>query len=95
MTNWFDLVPEQIAERKRQYDRRRLMWDMRRAGNTFHAIAEKFGISDTGARRLVEKFHHELGRPDPIEDYLRPHGDAAAIRGRSRWKFLKTLERLH
>ena len=56
MRDWTDLVPEYIAELKKQYDRRRLMWDMYRSGVSTRVVAAKFGITQGRARLNIEKF---------------------------------------
>jgi len=79
MRDWTDLVPEYIAELKKQYDRRRLMWDMYRSGVSTRVVAAKFGITQGRARLNIEKFNREVGMPDPIEKFLRTGGTVAAV----------------
>jgi len=79
MRDWTDLVPENIAQLKQHYDRRRLMWDMYRSGAPMRVVAAKFGITQGRARLNVEKFQRELGHPDPIERFLRTGGSVAAV----------------
>jgi hypothetical protein len=79
MRDWTDLVPEYVAELKKHYDRRRLMWDMYRSGAPMRVVAAKFGITQQRARLNVEKFNRELDHPDPIERFLRTGGTVAAV----------------
>ncbi len=75
--NWADLVPELVAVRQVQWERRQQAKRMRDAGLMFKDIALRMNVSRDRARQMA------LGRStlriSPVEEYLRSGKEVATM----------------
>ena len=66
LSRWWDLVPDEVAERQIAWERRHTMWRMRNLAFTLDEIAAHFGISRAAVRWQMAKYTSE----SPVNQWM-------------------------
>ena len=75
--NWHDLVPNDIAIRQQQWERRQRAKRMREIGFTWKDIAQRMNVSVERARQMA--IGYSTQRPSPVELYMRSGKEVASL----------------